>query len=115
LRWKKGFLLLAVVVFATAALLYYRFRKSPFHWNVFLATFTGVNWVWLSLSILLILFTYVGRALRWKVMLRPLRLNASLWNINSATVIGFTAIFLLGRPGELVRPYLISLKERVPF
>ena len=35
--------------------------------------------------------------------------------LDSATVIGFTAIVLLGRPGELVRPYLISVKERVPF
>ncbi len=33
----------------------------------------------------------------------------------SATIIGFTAITLLGRPGEFVRPYLISLQERVPF
>jgi hypothetical protein len=63
----------------------------------------------------LILLTYFARALRWQVMLRPLRPGASLWNVTSATVIGFTAILLLGRAGELVRPYLISLKERVPF
>ena len=29
-------------------------------------------------------------------------------------MIGFTAITLLGRPGELVRPYLIATRERVP-
>ena len=100
---------------AIAALLFYRFRKSPFQWDVFLATFTGVDWAWLSFGILLMLLTYIGRALRWGVMLKPIREHPSLWNLNSATVIGFTAIFLLGRPGELVRPYLISIKERVPF
>src|SRR5262249_23175534 len=70
---------------------------------------------WLVLSILLILLTYCGRSLRWAVMLRPRETKPNFWNINSATIIGFTAIFLLGRPGELVRPYLISLKERVAF
>jgi len=32
----------------------------------------------------------------------------------SATILGFTAIAVLGRPGEFVRPYLIAAKERVP-
>jgi uncharacterized protein (TIRG00374 family) len=53
--------------------------------------------------------------LRWQVMLRPLRPRSRLWPITSATVIGFTAVFLLGRPGELVRPYMIASKEGVPF
>jgi hypothetical protein len=34
-------------------------------------------------------------------------------NLLSATVIGFTAITLFGRAGELVRPYLIARKEGV--
>jgi uncharacterized protein (TIRG00374 family) len=35
-------------------------------------------------------------------------------NLLSATVVGFTAITLFGRPGEFVRPYLIARKEQVP-
>ncbi len=35
-------------------------------------------------------------------------------NLFGATVIGFTAITLFGRPGEFVRPYLIARKEQVP-
>ncbi len=93
----------------------YRLRGAGFQWGLFFATFTNVDWYWLSASIILILLTYFGRALRWQVMLRPLRPHASLWNVTSATVIGFTAVVGLGRPGELVRPYLIALKERVPF
>jgi hypothetical protein len=48
-------------------------------------------------------------------MLRPIRPHASVAGLLSATMIGFTAIVLLGRAGELVRPYLIAQKERVPF
>jgi uncharacterized protein (TIRG00374 family) len=58
--------------------------------------------------------TYYGRALRWAVFLKPLKERPSIRNIFSATVIGFTAITLFGRPGEFVRPYLIAVKERVP-
>ncbi len=58
--------------------------------------------------------TYYGRALRWAVFLKPLKAHPSIRNLLSATVIGFAAVTLFGRPGELVRPYLIAVKERVP-
>jgi uncharacterized protein (TIRG00374 family) len=56
---------------------------------------------------------YYGRALRWRVLMRPVKADPSLWNLFSATVIGFSAITILGRPGEFVRPYLIAAKEKV--
>jgi uncharacterized protein (TIRG00374 family) len=65
--------------------------------------------------VVLALATYYGRALRWAVLLKPLRPRPNMWRLFSATVIGFTAVTLLGRPGEFVRPYLISVRERVPF
>ena len=98
-----------------AAILIWRFRNSHFDWTIFFATLTRVDWTWLAGSIALMLLSYFGRALRWEVMLRPIHRRPSLWGLTSATVIGFTAVVILGRAGELVRPYLISLKERVPF
>jgi hypothetical protein len=59
--------------------------------------------------------TYVGRALRWRVLIRPVKAHPNLWNLFTGTAIGFTAIVLFGRPGEMVRPYIISLKERLSF
>jgi uncharacterized protein (TIRG00374 family) len=56
---------------------------------------------------------YYVRALRWRVLMRPVKAEPSLWNLFSATVIGFSALTVLGRPGEFVRPYLIAAKERV--
>ena len=32
-----------------------------------------------------------------------------------ATMIGFTGLALLGRPGELIRPYLIAKEQKLPF
>lgn len=47
-------------------------------------------------------------------MMRPLNANARIGPILTATAIGFTAVTLFGRPGEVVRPYLIAVKSRVP-
>jgi len=66
------------------------------------------------LSLVPIFGTYYWRALRWAVMLKPLKTHPSVGNLLSATVVGFTAITLFGRAGELVRPYLIARKEDVP-
>ncbi len=63
----------------------------------------------------LIYGSYVLRALRWKVFLRPVRKEASFTGIVPATVIGFTGLALLGRPGELIRPYLIARREGLTF
>lgn len=98
-----------------AAFVAYRWRTSGFAWHEFTTALAGVDWSWLSLALALILATYVGRALRWEVMLRPLQKHTSLWRIFSATAIGFTAVVLFGRAGEPVRPYLISKKEGVTF
>jgi glycosyltransferase 2 family protein len=64
--------------------------------------------------VLLILATYYGRALRWVIFLKPLKAKPSMANVLSATIIGFSAVTLFGRPGEFVRPYLIAMKEGVP-
>jgi len=91
-----------------------RAQSATFDWSAFAATFARLDWLWLLLSCAVALASYYARALRWAVFLEPLRPQASIWNLLKATMIGFTAVTLLGRPGEIVRPYLISVKEKVP-
>ncbi|MGB2623983.1 MAG: lysylphosphatidylglycerol synthase transmembrane domain-containing protein [Candidatus Acidiferrum sp.] len=67
----------------------------------------------LLLSIVAIYACYAIRALRWKVFQGNLGPSRFL-QIYSMTLAGFTAIFLLGRAGELVRPTLLARKERLP-
>src|ERR1700680_4641972 len=70
-RWTLRLVLAAAGLLVIAWLLY-RVRGSSFQWQLFLSTLSHVNWAWLIVSIVLILLTYWGRALRWEVMLRPL-------------------------------------------
>jgi uncharacterized protein (TIRG00374 family) len=85
-----------------------------FDWRLVAGSFARLQWQWLALATIPMFGTYYGRALRWAVFLKPLKPRPSIRNLLSATIIGFTAITLFGRPGEFVRPYLIAVKERVP-
>lgn len=100
---------------AALAFVLYRWRTSGFSWHVFVESLQNVDWRWLGSALALILVTYLGRALRWEVMLRPLAKNASFLRVLRATCIGFTAVVLFGRAGEPVRPYLIARREGVSF
>jgi glycosyltransferase 2 family protein len=103
-----------VAALAAIWLLYHALTSRGFDWHLAVFSFTHVRLVWLLLALVFIYSTYWGRALRWTVFLRPLKPRPSMRNLLSATLVGFTAINLLGRPGEFVRPYLIAVKEEVP-
>lgn len=113
-RWVYLALLAAGTVLVVF-LLAHRWRQAGFKWHTFAASFLELKWPWIVGALLLAYLSYLGRAMRWSVMITPLRPNASLWQLWKATAIGFTAVVLLGRPGEFVRPYLISRKLGVPF
>ncbi|MGH9557419.1 MAG: lysylphosphatidylglycerol synthase transmembrane domain-containing protein, partial [Terriglobales bacterium] len=74
----------------------------------------NVNPVRVATAIAIIYFVYLLRALRWKIFLRPVRKTSTL-ALTPATIIGFTGLALLGRPGELIRPYLVARREQLPF
>jgi len=95
-------------------ILAYRMRGLHFHWDVFWSTVARVDWIWLTVSICLILLSNVGRALRWQVMLRPFGRSLGIGKLTSDTAIGLTAVVLLGRVGEVVRPYLVAIQTGLP-
>ena len=53
---------------------------------------------------------YLFRAARWGALLAPLT-TASLRNLFVATTVGFGAVFLFGRAGEVVRPVVLPMRE----
>src|SRR5438105_15661812 len=112
-KWK--WVILCVLA---AALLLWLFSSQiaghTFDWGVAVGSFARLHWWWIWISIIPIFGTYYGRAMRWAVFLKPVKLHPSIAGLLSATIVGFTAIMLFGRPGEFVRPYLIAKKENVP-
>ncbi len=71
------------------------------------------NGWYLLISVVAIYACYAIRALRWVRFSRYLG-PVSFWSVYGLTLAGFASIFLLGRPGEPVRPLLIARKEKHP-
>src|SRR5207244_3729293 len=68
---------------------------------------------WLAASIVATILTYVARAFRWQVLLNPLK-EVPMGPLISTNFLGFSAIYLFGRPGELVRPLWLTRREQIP-
>jgi glycosyltransferase 2 family protein len=69
--------------------------------------------IWpLLLAALLINLTMIARSLRWQALLSPIRAT-KFSNLFAATSVGFGAIFVIGRAGEIIRPAVLSLRERI--
>lgn len=64
----------------------------------------------LGLAVLIVCFAYLLRAYRWRALLAPLT-PTSLPSLFAATTIGFSAVFLIGRAGEVVRPVALTMRD----
>ena len=110
-------IILLVVGVVVIALLLYHARGSAmlagFSWQKFGAELKGATFALLLLALGTIFVSYAIRALRWQRFSRYMG-RTHFKNVYSATIIGFTSIFLLGRAGEPVRPLLIARKDRLP-
>jgi len=115
-RTFRRLLLALLVVAALSALAYtsrHRVHLADFTWRTFAHAVGQAN-VWLLLlSLVAIYGTYLIRAIRWRQFSTHFG-EASLAGMFSATIMGFAAIFVLGRPGEPVRPLLVARKSRLP-
>ena len=108
-------LILIVLLGGTAWLIYQGAQSREwleFRSRRFWQSLAQVRLSYLTWGVLLIYCSYLFRSLRWREFLRPIK-AAGLGNIFTSTLIGFSAVALLGRPGELVRPFLIARKEQV--
>lgn len=101
-----------VVLLALVILQAHFYRK--FEWSVFGAEIAKVNW-WTILSAVAVVHLADGlRALRWSIFLKPVR-RISPFKLLAAQYIGFAGLALFGRPGEFIRPYIISKRARTTF
>ena len=87
--------------------------RVHFQWRVFLDQIQHVDWRRIAFGVALIVLCYWLRAARWAVLLKPQKRVSSL-SLLGAQMIGFTAVALLGRLADLVRPYLIARRTQLP-
>src|ERR1035438_10263889 len=102
-----------IVFLILAGLVYLQFRGKTLDWDQLVHL--HLHWYHILHGVLYIYFAYFLRAVRWKIFLRPVRKDASILGLVPPTMIGFAALALLGRAGEMIRPYLIARRQNLPF
>jgi glycosyltransferase 2 family protein len=106
------------VVAAVLVLVIWRFSQSPdwreFSWERVGSLLIHAGLWWLAAAVVVTYSSYVIRAFRWKFFLDPIK-PGSFSILFAGQIFGFSAVYLIGRPGELVRPAYIARRERVPF
>src|SRR2546430_16702477 len=108
---RKLLLILALIVIVS--IVAYRYIGGEFDWRLFFSSFRDVQIGWLAASIVATFGTYLIRAIRWQVLLEPLK-AIDIRTLMTATLVGFAAIYVIGRAGELVRPVWLAQRERIP-
>ncbi|HVB29518.1 MAG TPA: lysylphosphatidylglycerol synthase transmembrane domain-containing protein [Terriglobia bacterium] len=102
---------------AILALIIYNLRHNPewrqFDWSRLWASLTSARPGLLLLALAGVYTTYLVRALRWQFLMHPIK-KGSLWVLFVGQMLGFSSIYLVGRPGEFVRPAYIARKESLP-
>src|SRR5216683_399664 len=108
---------IALIILAALIALAYQSRHkihlADFTWKKFIESVGQANIWLLLLSFAAIYGCYAIRAVRWQRFCRYLGPTTFL-NTFSGTLMGFAAIFVLGRAGEPVRPLLLARKDRLP-
>lgn len=104
-KYIKFIILLLLTVF-----IFWFFGRN-LDWQEVSANLRKANPTYLVLAILGICLGYFLRAVRWKFLLAPIT-KSSLKELFATTTVGFTAIFLIGRAGEIVRPMWLPMRDR---
>lgn len=98
-----------ILLFLFAAFIFWFFGRN-LDWQQVSHSLRQANPWYLAAAAGIISFGYLLRAIRWKVLLAPIT-PASLKELFATTTVGFAAIFLIGRAGEIVRPMWLPMRD----
>ncbi len=97
------------------AIIFYMYHSlSPNDRDQMLAAIRGVR-LWIMVPIFISGFlSHFFRALRWKLLLEPLRIHPGTVNTTLAVLIGYVANLVLPRAGEVAKCTVLAKYEKVP-
>lgn len=110
---KKQLIVGLIVLAALAGLVIWGRGRIHFDFGVFRAQLALADWGKIGLGAACIYIGYVFRAARWALLLRHNK-KVPLFSLLGTQVIGFTAVALIGRIADPVRPYLVAKKTGLP-
>ena len=111
---KKNHVILGLVVLAAvAALVIWGHNRIHFDFGVFRSQLAMADWGKIGIATGCIYLGYIFRSIRWALLIRHSK-KVSPLALLGTQVMGFTAVALIGRVADPVRPYLVSKKTALP-
>jgi len=110
---KNRLIIWLVVLLALLAFLFWGRDRIHFDFGVFRSQLALANWTSIAIAVACIYLAYVVRAVRWALLLRHNK-KVPLFSLLGTQLIGFTAVALIGRVADPVRPYLVAKKTGLP-
>src|ERR1700735_4279187 len=104
-----GLVVLAVLI----ALFLWGRERFHFDFGVFRAQLAQADWKRIALAAGCIYLGYVFRSVRWALLMRHNK-KVPLFSLLGTQLMGFTAVALIGRVADPVRPYLVARKTGEP-
>jgi hypothetical protein len=108
-QWILGLVVLAAVV----ALVIWGHDRIHFDFGLFRSQLAQADWRKIGIATGCIYLGYVFRSVRWALLLRHNK-KVPPFSLLGTQVIGFTAVALIGRVADPVRPYLVARKTSLP-
>jgi hypothetical protein len=108
-QWILGLVALAALI----ALFLWGRARIHFSFHVFGAQVALADWRKIAVAVACIYAGYVFRSARWSLLIRHNK-KVGLFSLLGTQVIGFTAVALIGRVADPVRPYLVAKKTGLP-
>jgi glycosyltransferase 2 family protein len=111
---KKSHLILGLVVLVVlVAVVVWGHGRIHFDFAVFRSQLALADWHKIGIAVGCIFLGYVFRSVRWALLVRHNK-KVSPLALLGTQVIGFTAVALIGRVADPVRPYLVAKKTHLP-
>lgn len=108
-HWILGLVVLAALV----TIVVWGRDRIHFDFGVFRSQLALADWVKIGIGAGCIYLAYIFRSVRWALLLRHNKKVGPL-SLLGTQVIGFTAVALIGRVADPVRPYLVAKKTGLP-
>jgi hypothetical protein len=102
-----------IVLLAVVALVWFGRHRIHFDWHAFGQQLRMADWRRIAFGVGCIYAGYLVRSVRWAWLLRHKKKLSPL-SLLGTQVMGFTAVALIGRVADPVRPYLVAKKTSLP-
>jgi len=108
----KSKLVISALLVVVLVLLWMFRGKLHFDWATLFHELRQVSLPPILLGIAALYLAYYLRAVRWAILLAPIR-KASSWELFPSQAIGFTIVALFGRVADLARPWLVARRLKM--